>query len=103
MGFFVKISNLSVWFLVITITGIYALYAMVEIATLAFIRVIPCLFFLTIAPLMGEKQTEKSNLAAKANDYTSDNIESSSDGSIVRQDSRPYEGVLPPPDGKYRH
>lgn len=36
----------------IMVIGAYSVYAMFEISTLPFMRVIPCLFFLTIAPIM---------------------------------------------------
>lgn len=40
-------------FLLVSVIGAYSLQALVEVATLPFTRVIPCMFFLTIAPLMG--------------------------------------------------
>ena len=47
-------------FLVMVI-GTYSVYAMLEISTLPFMRVLPCLFFLTIAPLMEKADTYLGN------------------------------------------
>ena len=95
-------KQLSVWFLAITITGIYALYSMVEIATLAFIRVIPCLFFLTIAPLMGEKQSENVELVANTDDEVSDSIANSAEKNGNMSGFRSSVDILPPTErGRY--
>ena len=47
--------------LLIMVIGAYSVYAMLEISTLPFMRVIPCLFFLTIAPLMEKADTYLGN------------------------------------------
>lgn len=45
----------------IMVIGAYSVYAMLEISTLPFMRVIPCLFFLTIAPVMKKADTRVEN------------------------------------------
>lgn len=45
----------------IMVIGAYSVYAMLEISTLPFMRVLPCLFFLTIAPLMEKADTYLGN------------------------------------------
>ena len=45
----------------IMVIGAYSVYAMLEISTLPFMRVIPCLFFLTIAPVMKKADTRLEN------------------------------------------
>ena len=39
-------------FLLVEFIGCYALYAMIEVATLPFIRCVPCMFFILSAPIM---------------------------------------------------
>lgn len=46
-------------FLVMVI-GTYSIYALIEIATLPFCRCIPCLFFITLAPIMEKRQSSES-------------------------------------------
>ena len=46
----------------IMVIGVYSVYAMLEISTLPFMRIVPCLFFLTIAPIIyndGQQQKGK--------------------------------------------
>ena len=43
-------------FLFVSVIGAYSIQALVEVATLPFTRIIPCMFFLTIAPLMGRSE-----------------------------------------------
>ena len=65
-----KKDRCAVRFYAIAIVGTYALYAMVEIATMTFIRAIPCLFFLLIAPLMseGDEATKEQGTVHRSND-----------------------------------
>ena len=42
-------------FFIVAVIGVYSLYALVEIASLPFSRCIPCLYFMTIAPIMGRR------------------------------------------------
>ena len=44
----------------VMIVGTYSVYAMLEISTLAFIRIIPCVYFLTIAPIIVDFSDKKS-------------------------------------------
>ena len=52
-------------FLLVSVIGAYSIQALVEVATLPFTRIIPCMFFLTIAPLMGRKDDTESADAIK--------------------------------------
>lgn len=47
-------------FLLVSVIGAYSIQALVEVATLPFTRIIPCMFFLTIAPLMGRSEDEEA-------------------------------------------
>lgn len=47
-------------FLLVSVVGAYSIQALVEVATLPFTRIIPCMFFLTIAPLMGRSEDEEA-------------------------------------------
>ena len=49
-----KYSDPGSMFLVMVVFT-YMIYALIEIAYMPFTRIVPCLFFLSIAPLMGEK------------------------------------------------
>lgn len=53
---FGKKYNDSVNMMLVMIVFTYMIYSLVEIAFLPFTRIVPCLFFLMIAPLMGEKE-----------------------------------------------
>ena len=52
-------SACELW--VVMTATVYALYAMVEISTLPFTRYMPCLFFLSAAPLMAERADEEES------------------------------------------
>lgn len=49
-------------FFVVAATGLYSLYALLEIAILPFVRCITCVYFLSISPLMTETEKEERSV-----------------------------------------